>query len=91
LQAPQANTQTKACKRASTLATQEEFQNFFSPALKKIKTRNRTDQHDTDNDTEIQHRQWFTGTSGQNTSYQHAFGVMRGEVLKFKCSFSNQL
>lgn len=27
----------------------------------------------------------------KNASCQHGFGVMRGEVLKFKCSFSNQL
>jgi len=37
LQATQAQTQPKACKRASTSTTQKEFQNIFYNASKKIK------------------------------------------------------
>jgi len=37
LQAEQGNAQTKACKRASTFATQERISKFFLPRFKKIK------------------------------------------------------
>jgi hypothetical protein len=37
LQAPQANAQTKACKRASTFANRERISKFFLPRFKKIK------------------------------------------------------
>jgi len=37
LQAAQGNAQTKACKRASTIATRERISKFFLPRFKKIK------------------------------------------------------
>jgi hypothetical protein len=69
LQFAQANAKTKNCKRASTFATQRRISKFFSHALKKIKTRNRTDQHDKENDNETQQRQWFTDTVDKNASW----------------------
>jgi hypothetical protein len=46
LQFAQAKAQSKNCKRASTFATQRRISKFFSHALKKIKTHNRTDRHE---------------------------------------------
>lgn len=69
MQAAQAQAQTKDCKRASTSPTQERISKYFSQRFKKNKTRNRTDQHDTENDTKTQQRQWFTDTVDKNASW----------------------
>jgi hypothetical protein len=58
------------------------FKIFFPTLLKKNKTPERTDQHDKENDTELQQRQWFTDTVDKNASTQQAFGSMAGSVVK---------
>ncbi|MCZ8356173.1 MAG: hypothetical protein O9340_15645 [Cyclobacteriaceae bacterium] len=46
---------------------------IFLPRLKKIKTRNRTDQHDKENDTETQQGQWFTDTDDRTPAGNSGF------------------
>ena len=45
------------------------FKIFFQ-RFKKNKTPNRRDQHDKENDTKLQQRQWFTDTVDKNASTQ---------------------
>jgi 6-pyruvoyl-tetrahydropterin synthase len=69
LQFAQANAQTKNCKRASTLPTQERISKYFFQRFKKNKTRKRTDQQDKENDSKTQQRQWLTDTMDKNASW----------------------
>jgi hypothetical protein len=66
LQFAQANAQTKNCKRASTLATQKEFQNIFSNASKKIKyaTHSRHSMTQKLNNDNSLHTRWIRTPAG---------------------------
>ena len=65
----QANAESNFFKRVFFSPPKKEFQNIFSNASKKNKTRKRTDQHDKENDAKTQQRQWFTDTVDKNASW----------------------